>query len=500
MDRVPSPLKVTLLTSRTAKDLVESYVKMITPIEGLEVDIVELPVHAISMLPTEVIARIIAKNDLLRRRLGDSDVILVPGNVRGDASVISKIAGKPVYKASKALSLLPQVLRHIASGGVLDTIVNAENIIPLERPRVDYIEAFRLNGVSIPLRGPPLVISAEIPYWIKGDDFKRVMSRYVGEGAQIIVVGSSFEVSPEDLGVKVSTALELGCPVLAEAPTRDHARVALDSGASGLVVSAESVEHIAGSTGGDVALVVGDRNLGVLEEAVNKAREVGLTKIIVDPVVGIPLVDFSQTVERYKIASKLGLPMLFSSANVTEEVEADSHGVHALLAILAVELGASVYHVVEDSYKTVHSVSEAREALRLATEAYVRRESMRGYYSRLLVVKQANPPEKATSKPGERINYIEPRWDKRGYVKIEVDHDRGVIVVSYIGYDGNVVSVEGTHGPSLVRALTRKIGLDAEHAAYVGYEVAKAEIALKLGKTYIQDEEVIIVPWGTSSG
>jgi dihydropteroate synthase-like protein len=178
-------------------------------------------------------------------RLSRSDLILVPGSVRGDVSVISKVVGRPVYKASKALALLPQVLRHIASGGSLDTVEPAENVVALEPPRVEYVEAFKVNGVSIPLRGPPLVISAEIVYWVSGDSFRRTLSRYVSEGAQVIVVGSSFESSPESLADKVSAVVELGYPALAEAPSLDHARKALDSGASGLIVSSESVDSIA---------------------------------------------------------------------------------------------------------------------------------------------------------------------------------------------------------------------------------------------------------------
>jgi len=41
----------------------------------------------------------------------------------------------------------------------------------------------------------------------------------------------------------------------------------------------------------------------------------------------------------------------------------------------------------------------------------------------------------------------------------------------------------------------RRFGLDPEHAAYLGYELAKAEMSLKLGKTYVQDEPLIVVPW-----
>ena len=489
-------MRIALVTSRAARELVESYVRATASLRAFEVAVVDIPVHSISMLSAETIAKVIGGSRDVVERLSRSDLILVPGSVRGDVSVISKVVGRPVYKASKALALLPQVLRHIASGGSLDTVEPAENVVALEPPRVEYVEAFKVDGVSIPLRGPPLVISAEIVYWVSGDSFRRTLSRYVSEGAQVIVVGSSFESSPESLADKVSAVVELGYPALAEAPSLDHARKALDSGASGLIVSSESVDSILGLLPSDGVLVVGDRSVERLSESVKKAREVGVWKIIVDPVVGIPLVDFSQTVERYRSASKLGLPMIFSSANVTEEVEADSHSLHALLSALAVELGASLYHVVEDSYKTLHSVSEAREALRLAVEAYTRRESMKGYYSRLLIVKQANRPEGSTLGPGERVGYVEPRWDRRGYVRVEVDHVRGVIVVAYIGYDGSRVVVEGTHGPSVARALVRKVGLDAEHAAYLGYEVSKAEIALKLGKTYIQDEDLLVTPWG----
>ncbi len=489
-------MKIALITSRTARELVENYIKSMTSLHAFEIIVVDIPVHSISMLSTETIAKVLGRSRDVLERLGESDLILVPGSVRGDTSVISKIVGKPVYKASKSLALLPQVLKHIASGKSLDTVEAAENLIPLEPPPVNYTEAFKVNSVSIPLRGPPLVISAEVVHWLHGDMFRRTLSRYVSEGAQIIVVGSSFESSPEVLAEKVSVAVELGHPVLAEAPSPDHARKALDSGASGLMVSTDLVDSIIDLLPSDRVLVVGDRSVERLREAVLRAREVGVWRIIIDPVVGVPLVDFSQTVDRYRRASELGLPMLFSSANVTEEVEADSHGLHALLSIIALELGASVYHVVEDSYKTVHSVSEAREAIRLAVEAYARRESMRGYYSRLLVVKQASRPEGSTIGPGERVGYIEPRWDRRGYVRVEVDHERGVIVAAYIGYDGSKIVVEGTHGPSIARALIRKAGLDAEHAAYLGYEVAKAEIALKLGKTFIQDEDLLVTPWG----
>ncbi|MFN4045722.1 MAG: dihydropteroate synthase-like protein, partial [Acidilobaceae archaeon] len=488
-------MKIALVTSRTAKPIVEDYVRRNVKIRGVELEVVSLPLHAISMVPADVIARIARSHKDIGDALGGSDIILVPGTVLGDVRGLSMATGRPAYKASKALSHLPQVLNHIAGGGALDTVRPAEEVISLREPEIEYVEAFKINGLSIPLKGPPIILASEIVSTVGLENLREKLSKFISEGAQVIVIGSSFDTSPEELASKVSYAVETGHTILAEAPTGDHAREALGAGAHGIIVSTEHMEASLEHVGGDKAIVIGDRSVEALARAYERAREAGISKIIVDPVVGVPLVDFASTIARYREASRIGCPTLFSSANVVEEVEADTHGVHAILAALAVELGASIYLVVEDSYKSMHSTAEAREALRVASGAYARKTTMRGSFSRLLIVKQQNPPEKPTIKaPGERVDYIEPRWDKRGYVRVEVDAERGVIIASYIGYKGETHTVEGRHATSVARALVRKAGLDPEHAAYLGYELAKAEIALKLGKSYIQDSPLINTP------
>ncbi len=489
-------MKIALVTSKTAKPIVEDYVRRNVKIKGVELEIVSLPVHAISMVPAEVITRIVKLHDDIRGALGGSDIILVPGTVLGDVRGLSLAIGRPAYKASKALSHLPQVINYLAGGGSLDTVKPAEDVVSLREPEIEYVEAFKVNSLSVPLRGPPLILASEIVSTVSVEGLREKLSRFISEGAQVIVVGSSFETSPGELASKVSYAVETGHVILAETPTRDHVREALGAGAHGVIVSTEQLEYSMGYVEGDKVIVVGDRSVEALAKAYEKAREAGLSKIIVDPVVGVPLVDFASTIIRYREASRIGCPTLFSSANAVEEVEADTHGVHAILAALAVELGASMYLVVEDSYKSIHSTAEAREALRIASEAYARKSTMRGVLSKLLIVKQQNPPEKPSVKAlGERVGYLEPYWDKRGYVRVEADFERGVIIASYIEYKGATYTVEGRHATSVARALVRKAGLDPEHATYLGYELAKAEIALKLGKSYIQDSPLINTPW-----
>lgn len=489
-------MKIALITSRTAEAIVEDYVRRNVKVKGVELKIVSLPIHAISMVSSDTIAKIVKTHGNILEALKSSDIILAPGTVSGNMEILSSTVGKPVYKASKALSHLPQVISYVVDGGVLDAVKPAEEVVSLKEPLIDYVEAFKVNGLSVPLKGPPLILASEIVAAVGLESLKYRLSRFISEGAQIIVIGSSFDTSPGELASKVSYAVETGHTILAETPTGDHAREALGAGAHGIIVSTEHLEASLSHVGGDKAIVVGDRSVEALARASERAREAGVSKIIVDPVVGVPLVDFASTIARYREASRIGCPTLFSSANVVEEVEADTHGVHAILAALAVELGASIYLVVEDSYKSIHSTSEAREALRIASEAYARKAAMRGSFSKLLIVKQQNPPEKPTIKaPGERVDYIGPRWDERGYVRVEVDAERGVIIASYVEYKGGTYTVEGRHATSVARALVRRAGLDPEHAAYLGYELAKAEIALKLGKSYIQDSPIINTPW-----
>jgi len=241
---------------------------------------------------------------------------------------------------------------------------------------------------------------------------------------------------------------------------------------------------------------LGERDNQALRRAVESYKKSGYEKIVADPVVGLPLIDYVQTVERYRSVMDLDVPIMFSAANAASVLDADTHGVYALLASMAVELSASLFLVVEDTYKTIHSVAEAREALRLAYRAWSRRIQPHGLGSRLLVVKQLEPPPKPTI-PTEDARlvegYVEPVMEK-GYFRIEVDHDKRLIIVEYrLGRERRVYA--GRSARSLARVITRELDISPEHAAYLGEELAKAELALRMGRTYIQDSDVVRMVW-----
>lgn len=483
---------IALLTGRAARHIVEAMA------EGREcVYIVELPVNVMSSISVSTIASIVRTRRYIAEELGKADMVIIPGTVEGDASILWDVLGRPVYKGTRSAVGIPYILDYIEEGGALDTVRPADEILPRQPVRIEYEEAFRVGPVSVPRRGPPVALALEIPPDTPIERIEGIASRALEEGASIVIIGASPEWSAETLLARLERVTKAvgdrEAAVGAEAPSKELAMAALDAGVD-LVSTVPDVAISVADRLGNAGVIVGERDLEYLARATRILAETGVRKVIVDPVLDLPFMGFASSIARHIEAQRLGYPVLFSAANVSEEIEADTHGVHAVLAAIAVELGASVYLVVEDSYKGIHSAAEAREALRLASIAWSRGSTERGLFSRLLVVKQDTPPGKPRLLPGQPVGRVEPKPDPTGYFLIDVDHERGVIIIEFRGR-GGTFRLEGSSALSLAREAVRRSGVTAEHAAYLGYELYKAELALRLGRTYTQDEPLIVAVW-----
>ncbi len=102
-------------------------------------------------------------------------------------------------------------------------------------------------------------------------------------------------------------------------------------------------------------------------------------------------------------------------------------------------------------------------------------------------------PESARS-----VNLSEEEYDPNGYFLIQVDPQNQQIVVSFNSYD-NVPKfrVQSSSGEKLIASIVdHKIISDTEHGkrhlGYVGYEIGKAETALKNRVPYRQDKPLSI--------
>ena len=94
------------------------------------------------------------------------------------------------------------------------------------------------------------------------------------------------------------------------------------------------------------------------------------------------------------------------------------------------------------------------------------------------------------------------KMDPKGYFIIKIDRESDLIRVGYCIFSklGNdpmhdmVAEVNGKTAIEIVNTLIRKEFISAlQHAADMGIELHKAELALKHGLDYIQDKDLIIL-------
>ncbi len=79
--------------------------------------------------------------------------------------------------------------------------------------------------------------------------------------------------------------------------------------------------------------------------------------------------------------------------------------------------------------------------------------------------------------------------DKAGYFVILPVPGQGVITVEHYGYDNSLLRViEGDTARGLYKTIVANGWVsELSHAAYLGRELTKAELSLRLGFPYLQD-------------
>jgi hypothetical protein len=93
--------KILLITGALAEDAVKRYAKE----SKVNTEVVALKIAVAALLTPETIARSLENKNLM-----GFDRILVPGLVRGDTAVITKIVGVEVFKGPRYAADLPTVL------------------------------------------------------------------------------------------------------------------------------------------------------------------------------------------------------------------------------------------------------------------------------------------------------------------------------------------------------------------------------------------------------
>jgi len=521
-------LRVLVVTGRLAE---ESLRRKVSELD-IDVDVLTLPVSVAAFITPD------STTEALRNQpMAGYDLILLPGTVVGDVSPVEEATGVTTFKGPTDANDLPLVLSLLGEIELSKTRSASEFIQDIKRERAlseirDVEENWKevieeqggfvvgREGYEVPVGSAfPMRVIAEIVNapMLDVEDVKRRAIYYETEGADIIDIGMlAGRPAPEAIeGLVDAVRSSAGLPISIDTLDPAEIKAAVDAGVD-LVLSIDrgNMEEVAPHVS-DVPVVVLPSNMkeGILpkgaeerfialEENLLLARNLGIGKLIADPVlepaVKPGLLESLRAYQLFRMVDET-TPVLFGLGNVTELIDVDSTGVNGLLTALASEVDADLLFVPEYSTKARRSVRETATAAKMMFLAKRRDIPPKDLGVDLLVLKEKRWVEKPYERAHEEnTEVIEARGeedlvlDSEGWFVISVDREKDEVVATHFrSRNGPDVIIRGREAREIYQTIIRK-GLVGkyDHAAYLGKELMKAELALRLGRSYIQDGDL----------
>jgi dihydropteroate synthase-like protein len=300
-------------------------------------------------------------------------------------------------------------------------------------------------------------------------------------GADVIDLGCLPDTPFPHLEEAVQALRAAGLAVSVDSAAPEELRRGGRAGAQFLLSLTEHTLDIARETGATPVLIPAPHgDLASLLRAAEAADRLGIAAIL-DPILDPIHFGFMASLEGYA-ALRRALPeaeILMGTGNLTELTDADTGGITAMLLGICSELDIRNILVVQVSPHTRRTLEEHDAARRLMFAA---REdaSLPQEYGRALLQLHDRKPFPTTP---EEIAEVAAQVRDANF-RIETATD-GIHVYSRAGH----------HVATDALSLFPKLGVEADgaHAFYLGTELAKAEVAWKLGKRYAQDEPL---DWG----
>jgi dihydropteroate synthase-like protein len=439
-----SPKRVLFVTGRLAEPALRRVLAEMAPPFTCDVAVLKITVAA--LMTTAWIARHLTVPE-------GTDLILIPGLCEGNADIIRERHAVAVQKGPIDLREIPQHFGRPAAAsdyGAWDIEILAE-----------------INNA------PRLAREA----------IRKEAERYRASGADVIDIGCTPGRPFPELGDVVRELVAAGMRVSVDTFDAVEIRTAVRAGA-GLVLSVNGsnldiVREFAASHTRWVAVPDLGGTIDTLEPTVAKLEALGVPYLI-DPILEPIGMGFMASLERYAHVRRRwpGVEMLMGIGNLTELTAADSTGVNALLIAICQELGVRAVLTTEVIPWARGAVREVDVARRLMHHAITKRTIPKGVDDRLVTVKD---PAVLTYSEAE-LRALQAAITDPNY-RIFADQD-GITVFN------NQRFVRGTD----IQDIFAKLGVDEpNHAFYLGKELAKASLAVALGKTYRQEGQL---SWG----
>jgi len=302
-----------------------------------------------------------------------------------------------------------------------------------------------------------------------------------------------------------SNVIDLGCLPDQKFPHLEKAVRALKSkGFRVSVDSANDQELLRGSAAGaDYVLSLSEKNIHIAEKIkstpvlipsspgdldslyrIAKKFESSKRSFYLDPILDPIHYGFTESIYRYReVRRNFPKAKIFMGiGNLTELTDADTTGINALLLGIVSELRVGAVLVVQVSSHCQHAVREADLARRINYYAKKNERLPLGVSKDLMALHDRKPFSFTLQEVKEMAGMIKDR-NFRIYVTKE-----GI----------SVFNKEGLWQATDPFKIFPKLSLkeDSSHAFYMGFELAKAQIAWELGKKYAQDQDL---DWGCAS-
>ena len=437
----PHPWKgrrVLFVTGRLAEPALRRVLAEMAP--PFACDVVALRITVAALMTTTWIARSLELPEGV-------ELVLIPGLCEGDTSVIAERVGVPVEKGPKDLREIPLHFGRAAVAheyGAWDIEIIAE-----------------INNA------PRLTVAV----------IRDTADYFRASGADIIDIGCTPGLPFPGLADVVRALTADGMRVSVDTFDPEEIRVAVDAGAE-LVLSVNGsnidvAQDLAGTGARVVVLPDLGGSIDTLEPSLNALARWGIPYLI-DPILEPIGHGFMASLERYAEVRRRypDAEMLMGIGNLTELTAADTTGVNALLIAVCQELGIRSVLTTEVIPWARGAVREVDVARRLMHYAVTRQVTPKGVDDRLVTVKDPT----VLTYGEEELHALQAEITDPNF-RIFADRD-GITVLN------NERFIRGTN----IQDIFTRLRVDAAaHAFYLGKELERASLAVKLGKSYRQE-------------
>ena len=512
-------MKILIITGKLASSLV----KKVSSQSKHEIFVYTMKTPIAAFLTPQKIIRDIKCNVNFLKSI---DIIITPGLIRKNVRPIQDEIGIPTYKGPIEAADIPVVLELIEKLD-LSSQIPADKLMEdeLKKRALMFINNFEKDDKNIKklLKKPENIMIGKLPV---GEDFPmRVLAEianapllnqdelldraeyFVKKGADMLdigmIAGENLENNIPEM-VKVLKENMGDIPISIDTLNPTEIEVAVECGVD-LILSldlgnCDEVIPLIKEKKIPTVILPTDfsknwtprtiiERVNAIEELMKKCNGINvIADLILDPINSQSIVE--SIISCYKFKKRNKIPLFFGVGNVTELLDVDSVGVNALLSGIAMELGASILFTPEASGKTLGSVHELLISSKMMFLAKNRGSAPKDLGINLLILKDKRKREKIIEDIDTPIilgvEDYKFKQDPCGSFKLMVERDV-IRAVHYKNMNPDV-SITGETAKQVYDMIIKQ-GLVSrvEHAAYLGAELQKAEISLKLCKNYLQD-------------